>query len=493
VAKAFSNDYDDLNLYFYDLNAKANFRIGNNDRIFLSGYLGRDAFGFDAFGFDWGNRTFTGRWNHTFGNKVFLNTSFIYSDYNYGFDINAGGSDINLTAGIYDYNIKQDFNYFLNSDNLVSFGWQGILHDFKPRVFTFEQNDSDPEEVSRKAQEGAFFVANEQKLGNRLSLNYGLRVSTFSNIGPFTEQELNEENQVIGEEEFSDCEFYKTYVGLEPRINTTFILDSKSSVKASYNRNFQYLHLLSNSTSGSPTDIWIPSSPRVKPTRADQLAIGYFRNFRDNDFKFSTEVYYKWIKNTVDYKDGAETFGASNVETELVFGDGKAYGAEFLLEKTKGRFTGWVSYTLSRSFLNSNQVNEGEWYSARQDRIHDISVVGIFELTPKLSLSASWVYYTGDAVTFPSGKYYIEGDLVNLYTARNADRMPDYHRLDLGLTWTIKDTKRFSNNLNFSVYNAYNRKNAFSITFDENEMGQTQATRLSLFGIIPAITWNFEF
>jgi len=492
MGKLFSDNFDDLSLYFYDFNAKANYRISDSDRIFFSGYLGRDKFGLDAFGFDWGNKTFTTRWNHTFSNKLFSNTSLIYSDYSYGFDIDAGGVGIKLKSGIYDYNLKQDYTYYFNSENKISYGWQGILHDFQPTVFSFD-GESNNNDISRSAVEGALFISNEQKIGKRLSMNYGLRLSTFSNVGSFTEEVLNEEKAVIGQETFDEGDFYNNFINLEPRINATFLMNSETSFKASYNRNFQYLHLLSNSTSGSPTDMWIPSTKEVKPTRGDQVALGIFRNFSNNTIKFSTEVYYKWLENTVDYKDGAETFGVPNIETQLEFGKGKAYGAEFLLEKTKGKFTGWMSYTLSRSFLKSDKINNGSWYSARQDRIHDISLVGIYELTPKLSLSASWVYYTGDAVTFPSGKYYIDGDLVNLYTERNADRMPDYHRLDVGLTWNIRESRRFSNNLNFSVYNAYNRKNAYSITFDENEMGQTQATRLALFGAIPAITWNFEF
>lgn len=492
VAGLVSPDFADLSLYFYDLNLKANYKLGDKDRVYFSGYLGRDALGTEDFGFDWGNQTMTVRWNHTFNSKLFLNTSFIYSDYDYGFKVQNGGVSINLDAGIYDYNVKQDYSYYLNPQNKIEFGWNGIYHQFKPTVFSFDDSAADAAQ-EQYALEGGFYVSNTQKFSENFSMNYGLRLSTMSNIGDYTEKEYNAEDEVISETIFESGEFYNTYANLEPRINATYLLDSKSSVKASYNRNIQYLQLLSNSTSGTPTDMWIPSSSLVKPTIADQVSVGYFRNFNSNTYKFSVESYYKNLQNTVDYENGAETFGNPDIEAELVFGKGRAYGIEFLLEKTKGKFTGWASYTLSKSERQYDEINGGDWFSARQDRTHDISLVGTYQITPKLTLSGTWVYSTGDAVTFPSGKYYLDGSLINLYTERNADRLPDYHRLDIGLTWVLKDSKRFYNDLNFSVYNAYNRKNAYSITFAENDLGQTEATRLALFGIIPSVAWNFKF
>lgn len=492
VAGLVSDDFADLKLYFYDLNLKANYILGEKDRLYLSGYLGRDELGTDDFGFDWGNQTVTVRWNHTFSNKLFLNTSFIYSDYDYGFKVQNGGTDINLDAGIYDYNIKQDYTYFLNAKNKIEFGWNGIYHQFKPTVFSFNNTAADAAQ-EQYAFEAGIYISNNQKLSEKFSMNYGLRFSSMSNIGAYTEKEYNEADEVIKETTYESGDFYNTYFNVEPRINATFLLDSKSSVKASYNRNVQYLQLLSNSTSGSPTDMWIPSSSLVKPTLADQVSVGYFRNFDNNKYKFSVESYYKNLQNTVDYQNGAETFGNPDIEAELVFGKGRAYGIEFLLEKRKGKFTGWASYTLSKSERQFDEINRGEWFSARQDRTHDVSLVGTYQITPRVTLSGTWVYSTGDAVTFPSGKYYIDGSLINLFTERNADRMPDYHRLDLGLTWILKDSKRFYNDLNISVYNAYNRKNAYTITFAENDAEQTEATRLALFGIIPSIAWNFKF
>lgn len=494
MARVFSDQFEGTSLYFYDLNAKANYKIGKNDRIYISSYFGRDVLGVEGFGFDWGNQTITARWNHTINTKLFSNTSFIYSDYDYGFEIAAGEIDVDLSAGIFDYTVKQDYNYYPNPNNKVSFGWITNLHRFKPTTFVFNNTATEGEEVIyQNALESGVYAANEQKINNKLSINYGLRLSMFNNIGPYTEKVFNELDEVIEETEYEEGDFYNTFLGLEPRFSGTYLLNTVSSVKVSYNRNFQYLHLLSNSTSGTPTDVWIPSTPQVKPIIADQIAVGYFRNFAQNQYRFSTEAYYKTIQNVVDFEDGAEVLGNPNLESELVFGEGESYGIEVLLEKTKGKFTGWISYTLSKVRNRSESINNGEWYSARQDRTHDLSIVGIYEITPRISFSGSWVYYTGDAVTFPAGKYFIDGELVNLYTERNADRMPDYHRLDLGITWIISNNDRFYNDLNVSVYNVYNRKNAYTITFDQNEMGETQATRLALFGAIPAISWNFRF
>lgn len=492
VAAPFIEDFEDFTLYFYDLNFKANYKLGEKDRIYISGYLGRDVLGTDEFGFDWGNKTLTGRWNHTFNNKLFSNTSVIYSKYDYGFSVENGGIDVDLKAGIYDFNLKQDYNFYANPNNKITFGWQGIYHQFQPATFSFDGEAQDPAQ-EQNALEGGLFIANEQKINEQVYLSYGLRWSSFSNIGAYTSKTFDQAGEVTSETFHESGEFYNSYFNLEPRISASYILDKNNSLKLSYNRNAQYLHLLSNSTSGSPTDLWIPSSPTVKPTVADQFAIGYFKNFNDNKYKFSVETYYKTTQNTVDYQDGAEIFGNNDIESELVFGEGRAYGVEFLLEKTKGKFSGWLSYTLSKSENRYDDIANGNWFSARQDRTHDISIVGLYELSARWSLSASWVYYTGDAVTFPTGKYFIDGNLVNLYSERNADRMPNYHRFDLGATWKLRPGRRFESDLNFSVYNLYNKKNAYSISFDTNDAGATEATRLALFGIVPSVTWNFQF
>lgn len=492
IARAVSDEIKNEKLYFYDLNLKANYKISEDDKLYVSGYLGRDVLGTKEFGFSWGNKTLTLRWNHIFNNKLFTNTSLIYSDYNYGFNIKEGGTEIDLISGIYDYNLKQDYTYYLNSKHRISFGWNGIFHRFKPSAFSFE-NLAPIKIEQRKALEAALYASNKHKISNKLSMEYGFRVSSLSNVGPYTEKAYTHNNDLIKETSYKSGSFYKNYFNFEPRLNTTYILNNNNSFKFSYNRIAQYMHMLSNTTSESPTDMWIPTSPKVKPTLVDQITLGYFRNFSKNMYQFNVESYYKNLSNTVDYKDGAKIYGNPNLEQELTFGRGRAYGIELLLKKTKGKFTGWIGYTLSKSERQFNEINDGNWFSTRQDRTHDFSIVGTYELNRKVTLSATWVYNTGDAVTFPVGKYKVDNRYINLYTNRNGDRMPDYHRLDLGLTWVLKDSKSFYNDLSFSIYNAYARKNAYAIYYEQTSQGSMQAKRLSLFSFLPSIAWNFKF
>ena len=326
-------------------------------------------------------------------------------------------------------------------------------------------------------------------------MNYGIRVSTFSNIGPYTNKTYNTDDTVRDSTDYQKGDFYNTYWGIEPRFSATYLLNKSSSIKASYNRTYQYLHQLSNTTSGTPTDMWIPSTPNVKPEYGDQVAIGYFRNFANNKWEMSVEGFYRKLYDQVDYENGAQTFFNPDIEAEIVNGEGRAYGAEFLLRKRTGKLTGWIGYTLLNSERRFDDIDNGEWFSARQDRTHDLEMVATYQLLKKLNIAATWVYNTGDAVTFPTGKYTLDGQVQYLYSTRNGDRMPDYHRLDLGVTWTLKDTKRFYSDLNFSCYNVYNRKNAYSISFRETDTvpATTEAVKLSLFGVIPSVTWNFRF
>lgn len=488
-------EFADTDLYFYDLNLKANYKIGEKDRIYLSGYLGEDVFGTENFGFSWGNTTGTLRWNHLFSDKLFSNTSVIYSDYDYGFLVDFGGNGVSLNSGIYDYNLKQDYNWYVNPKNTLQFGWQGIYHRLKPNEFSFNE-DTDSEATTtdeHKALETGIYISNQQKVNSKLSLNYGLRLSSFSNIGAYDVKEYDDQDNVINTTSYDNGEFYNTYYGLAPRFNATYVLNESSSLKAAYNRNYQYLHLLENSNSGTPTDLWIPSTQLIQPQTADQVAVGYFKNFDDNKYEFSVESYYKVLGNQVDFEDGGTSINNPDIESDLVFGQGRAYGLEFYLKKKKGDFTGWISYTLAKSERQFDAINDGSWFSARQDRTHDLSIVGMYQLSPKWSLSGSFVYYTGDAVTFPVGKYFVDGSLVNLYGDRNSERMPDYHRLDLGATYIMKDTDKFYSDLNFSIYNVYDRKNAYSIDFELDGNGNTQANKLALFGIVPSVTWNFNF
>lgn len=484
----------DTKLYFYDLNAKANYKLSERDRIFVSGYFGRDNFGFsDQFGFDWGNATGTIRYNRIISDKLFSNTSVIFSNFDYRFTIGTGDDAFGVNSSIQDWNIKQDFSLFANKNNTLKFGFNGMHHTFKPGALT-GGNDSFNELVldSRYAIEIGAYVQNEQKIGPRFNLMYGLRYSGFNLVGGKS-YTFDEDGNRLSETDHERWETIKYHQGIEPRLSLSYVLSENNSLKLGYNRNLQYLHQLSNSTTNSPTDVWVPSSNNIKPQIGDQLALGYYQNFKKNAYRISTEIYYKTLQNQIDYRNGANLLLNNEVEGELVYGKGRAYGLELLLEKKKGKFTGWISYTLSRSLRTFDQINDGKEFSARQDRIHDVSVVLMYNITKNLAFATTFIYYTGSAVTFPSGKYEINGEVFPLYTERNGYRMPDYHRMDVGLTWYLKDKKRFEHNLNFSVYNVYSRENAYTITFEENsETGETEAIQTALFKIVPSITYNFN-
>lgn len=499
-------------LYFYDLNVKANYRISEKNRIFLSGYFGRDVLGIaDLVGFDWGNKTATLRWNHIFSNKLFSNTSFIYSDYNYKIEIKGIGDGLDIASKINDLTFKQEFDYFLNSNNTINFGADLIKHTFMPGEFkssSAELNDFFVE--NKQSIESAAYVSNEQKIGEKLTLSYGLRFTNFTQIGPGEIITFDKNGMVTDVKKYDKWESVASYNRLAPRFSSTFLLNDEQSIKLSYARTYQFLHMISNSNASSPTDIWLPSSNNIKPSDADQVSFGYFKNFNNNKWELSSEIYYKKVHNIIDYRTGAQTMFNADVEAELLYGDGRAYGMEFLVKKRTGKLTGWVSYTLSRTENLFEQINDNKWFSAKQDRIHDVSIVASYQFSPRVTLSSTWVYYTGNAVTFPSGKYEINGDIIPYYTERNGYRMPDYHRMDLGLTikkirykYAVnpktgeleKMKSRFQSNWNYSIYNLYGRENAYSITFQEKEgaPGQMEAEQLSLFRFVPSITYNFSF
>ncbi|HBX51789.1 MAG: collagen-binding protein [Bacteroidetes bacterium RIFOXYA12_FULL_35_11] len=485
-------------LYFYDFNAKLNYRINDNNRVFLSGYFGKDVLGFGTqMGVDWGNITGTFRWNHLFSEKIFSNTSIIFSNYDYNINTILAGTDGEIISRIQDYNFKQDFQYFLSTKHKFKFGFNSIYHKIIPGAIT-TKSDSSISELNLKhkqALDNAIYLSHEYNPSGIIGFIYGIRLTSFSTLGPGDFYSYNSLGETIDTTSYNNGEFVKTYFTLEPRFAANFILNEKNSVKVSYGRNTQNLHLLSNSTSGNPTDLWIPSSSNVKPEISDQVSMGYFRNFKNNVYEFSTEVYYKHLQNQIDYKDGAELRFNENAESQLLFGTGRAYGIEFFLKKKSGRFTGWIGYTYAKTEKKIGGINNGEYYPAKQDRTHDISIVGIYEFSKKWTISATWVYYTGNAITFPSGKYEVAGQLVNYYTERNGYRMPDYHRLDLGVTWQKKKTEKFESSWNFSLYNAYGRENAYSITFQEdpNDPAKTQAVQTTLFRWVPSISYNFKF
>jgi hypothetical protein len=485
-------------LYFYDLNVKANYKIDDKNRVYLSGYFGRDVLGFSSnFGLDYGNATGTARWNHIFSRRLFSNTSFIYSNYSYAIKINADSNNIKITSLIRDLDLKEDLQYFANENNKINFGFSVIHHTLSPGIVSASSSSSFNSQTlqNKYAFENALYVSHELTLPERWKFNYGLRLTAFYVLGPGNFYGYDSLGNTKDTSSYSTGQLVKTYLNLEPRFSVSYQLNENSSLKASYTRNVQNLHLLSNSTSSDPTDLWIPSSNNVKPELADQEALGYYRNFKENKYEFSTEVYYKVMQNQIDYKNGAQLRANENVESQLLFGRGRAYGWELFLKKNTGKLTGWIGYTLSRTELKFEGINNGNYFPARQDETHDISIVGIYQASKKWTFSSTWVYNTGNAVTFPSGKYEVNGQVVFYYTERNGYRMPAYHRLDLAATLQGKKTKKFESSWTFSVYNAYDRKNAYIITFqqDPNDASKTQAVQYSLFGIIPSVTYNFKF
>ncbi len=489
-------DFSNTQLYFYDINLKANFKLSDQSRIYFSGYLGRDKFMMeDEFGFNWGSKTSTVRLNHTFNEKLFSNSSFIFSNYTYQIDI-SGNNEVILGSRIRDFNLKQDFSLYLNSLHTIKFGFNVIAHKIVPGEIK-AQSGSLYNSLSvrpRRALESAFYLSDSHNVNSKLKFYYGLRLALFTHVGPGDFYRFDENGKMIRQISYDNFTFVKTQGGFEPRFALNYQLGQQDALKASYNRIHQFIHLLSNTTSSTPTDVWLPSSDYVKPQIADQWSVGYFRNSSDNNYESSLEVYYKDLKNQIEYKNGAELVFNSTVEAELVFGRGWAYGAEFLFRKNFRHLTGWFGYTWSKTMRQFDKISNNP-FPARQDRRHDISIVGMYNLSPKLKISATWVYNTGNAVTFPNGKYVVDGMTVGYYTERNGYRMPDYHRLDLGINWIRKQTAKYESSWNFSLYNAYGRENAYFISFRQNDENPdlTEAVQISLFKMIPSVSYKFKF
>lgn len=483
-------------LYFYDLNLKANYQIDDKNRLYISGYFGRDVFNFqDRFGIDWGNATGTLRWNHIWSDKLFSNTSLIYSDYDYRIAVTRDAGDFSITSLIKNWNLKQDFQYYLSQQHTLNFGLNSFYHTITPgQVETDDDMLNFTELEDKHALENALFISDTWKPNALFSMDFGFRMSMFSTLGPgnfYTYENGNITDTAV----YQSGEIVKSYLNAEPRINMTYMLSENSSLKGGYSRNSQNLHMISNSTSSTPTDLWITSGLNVKPEISDQLTAGYFHNVKQDQYQLSAEVYYKWMQHLPDLKNGAEIRANEHIEGELLFGKGRAYGLEILLKKKTGRLSGWIGYTLSRTELSIEGINNGDWYPARQDATHDVSVVGMFDLTDRWTVSATWVFNTGNAVTFPSGKYLINGNVQYYYTERNGYRMPDYHRLDLGATYTFKKKGRYDSSLSFSLYNVYGRKNAYMIDFEQDPdyPDRTRAVKTYLFTYVPSITYNFKF
>ena len=486
-------------LYFYDLNLKANYVLGDNDRIYLSGYFGRDVTGFsDLFRIEWGNTTGTLRWNHIFNNKLFSNVTLAYSDFDYLLASSQDDLGFRWDSSIRDLTLKSDYNYFLNPSNQIRFGVSVTRHEMDPGHIRATSDDGLLNELRQPVNthlESGVYISNEQNFTDQFTAIYGLRLSMFNNVGG-TYYNFDDAFNTIDSTVYSNGDIHNTYIGLEPRLGLNYQINESSSVKASYNRMYQYLHLASNSTASSPLDIWFASSPNVKPQRADQWAIGYFRNFRDNSIEASAEIYYKDMNNSIDFKDNAQLLLNDELEGELRFGDARAYGLELFFRKQTGRLTGMVGYTLARTERLIPEINDG-WYPTKYDKTHDISVVASYELSKRVSLGATFVYGTGAAVTFPTGRFEYYGTVVPVYGDRNSNRMPAYHRMDVGCTVKGKERpdRKWEGEWVFSIYNVYFRKNAYQIEFrqDENDPTRTEAVKTYLLPILPSFTYNFKF
>ena len=510
-----TDDLDDTALNFFDITLKTNYKISEKDRIFLSGYLGRDNFRFgENAGFDWGNRTATLRWNHLFNDKLFSNFTAFFSNYDYRIMFGSDDQDsFDWDAAILNLSLKADVSYFLNPKNLITFGGQAIEHEFRPgNAIGVSQGESTEFSVPFKhALEAGVFIENEQTVNSKISLQYGLRLSYFNYVGDgvaytFAETEPGERKELVSvSEPFDRWESIEDYLNLEPRASIKYQLNSTSSLKLGYNRIAQYLHLISNSTAASPLDVWLPSTNNLKPQIANQIALGYFKNFRNNEYVTSAEIYYKDFENQLDFIDGADLFVNPLIEAELLAGDGRAFGLEVQVEKKKGKFTGWISYTLARSERLIEGINNGEWFPNRFDQTHNLSTTLFYELNDRWTFSTNFVYNTGTPATFPTGRIEQQGFIIPEVSndVRNNVRIPDFHRLDVSATFRGKKykEKKLKGEWVFSAYNVYNRRNPFSIFFEQDgnrtasgDPIRTEAIRLSVVGsVIPSVAYNFKF
>jgi len=485
-------------LYFYDLNTKLNWDVGAKDKLFLSGYFGRDRLGFgEAFGLDWGNLTGTLRWNHIYGSRWFSNTSLIYSDYRYGIAIKSGDADFSVRSGVRDVNLSHEVSYYQKPGSRFRFGFNSIHHTVTPGEVTSEGTGiNDVELQDRYGWENSLYASWDKTITDKLSMAVGMRLSIYSVLGPGDFYSFDAAGDVTDTTTASGT-FLKTYVNPEPRASFSYMVAKNTSLKAAYTRTTQHVHLLGTSAGTNPTDKWIPNTNNILPEIGDQVSTGWFHDIvrGENTVQVSVEVYHKWFQNQIDYRDGADLQANELVEGELLFGKGRAYGAEFLVRKMTGRFTGWVGYTLSRTERSITGINNGDWYAAQQDRPHDISIVGMYEVSKRVSASVLWTYQTGSPVTVPSGKYVIDGDVIFAFTERNSSRLPDYHRLDLSLVLKKRPEAKFEGSWAFSLYNAYGRMNPFSVAFetDPDDPTRTRTLQTSLFRWVPSVSYNFEF
>ncbi|MGZ3810358.1 MAG: TonB-dependent receptor [Mucilaginibacter sp.] len=486
-------------IYFYDLNAKVNYHFDDKNAIYLSGYFGKDVLGLkNTFGTTWGNSTGTVRFNHLFNNRLFSNTSLVFSNYNYVIQSFISNDSFKATSQITDINLKEDLAYSMGDNHTLKFGFNILHHDIAPGDISSSQSSSFTSKSTEKryGYENALYVSDEWKAGSKLTLLYGLRLSGMFLLGPGTFKTYDAQGNATSSNTYASGASVKTYINLEPRFSASYTLNDDNSLKFSYNRNTQNIHLLNNSTSSTPTDLYMMSSNNIKPEIADQISTGWFKNFKENTYEFSAEIYYKWLQNQIDYKDGAQLLVNQDVESQLTYGTGRAYGVELFLKKKYGRFNGWIGYTLSRTERKFSAINNDSYYPATQDRTHDLSVVGIYQLNKRWTFSGAFVYGTGNAVTYPTGKYEIGGLTTFSYSERNGYRLPASHRLDIGATLEGKQHKKYHSSWTFGIYNVYAHRDPYTITFRDSKTvpNTTEAVETSIFATrIPSITWNFKF
>ncbi len=505
--------------YFYDLNTKLSYKLNPNNSLYLSGYFGRDVFSLNkSFTNSYGNSTLNLRWNHLFSDKLFSNLSLIYSDYYYGLKLDFVG--FKWDSGIKNYNIKYDFKNYISNKFKLNYGVNAIYYDFNPGTIKPSNPNSgiNIDQLDKKyAFEPAFYLNADQQISEKLSLSYGLRYSLFYRLGQSTvnlyadnnpitfnsDMQIYEKASPIGTKFYEKNKAIQSYNNLEPRFSLGYQLNEDQALKASYNRMVQYLQLISNTSSPTPLDVWTPSDTYIKPQIADQVALGYFRNLKENEYSLEIETYYKIVKNRLDYIDGANLIANKAIEQIILNGQLRSYGLEIMFRKNEGKFNGWISYTLSKSEQQTpgrnpaeTGINNGKWYNSVYDKLHNIAITNSYNLNEKWSFGSNFSYQTGQPVTYPDGQYSYLGIAIPSYGLRNENRLPAYHHLDISATLTPRknDKRNWKGEWVFSIYNLYNRKNAASINFRQNsDNGNNEAVKTSIFGIVPAVSYNFKF
>ena len=495
------NDQNEIN--FYDLNAKINYRINDKNHLYLSTYTGGDRFYSFALNntnsLEWGNTTSTLRWNHIFNSNLFSNFTSYYSNYNYSYYIKDELRNFDWKSNIQEAGLKADFSAYVNSSNHIKFGWAAVYHYFSPGKIMprTEQSSVKPFALSNKnAVEVSAYISNEHKLTDRLSIDYGIRSVGFINIGPDTVFQYNEEKtQVTGFKAYKRNELVQFYQSLEPRLSARYLLGKRNSVKLAYGRTTQFLHLLSNSSLGMPTDVWMPPDRDIRPQSSGQFVLGYYHASSNNQYEFTTEVYYKTLSNIIDFKDNANLFVNKHINTQILSGDGYAYGNEYMLEKKTGKLTGWIAYTFSQTQYKIEGVNNNQYFSPRWDIRHNLSITGNYQLNRKWSVSSTFKYTSGGFFTIPEGSFVYNGASFNYYSERNGYQIEPYHRLDLSFTYRSpkNDRRKRQSEWVYGIYNIYGRKNIYTLFARQSSLNSNQLTKMYLFGIVPSITYNLKF